>query len=65
MRDWARDRTREDAVAALTAAEIPAAPVRTYAEAARDPHVAERDMLQPTELEDGSRVPVTGPAVFE
>jgi formyl-CoA transferase len=35
--------------------------VRTYAEAARNPHVRERDMLQDTPVE-GGRVPLTGPA---
>ena len=43
-------------------AGIPAAGVRTYAEAARDPQVLERDMLQPIEQEDGKTVPITGPA---
>ena len=43
-------------------AGIPAAGVRSYAEAARDPHVLERDMLQPIEQEDGKTVPITGPA---
>jgi formyl-CoA transferase len=51
-----------EAVSALTAAGLPAAPVRTYAEAARDPAVAERDMLQPAVQADGSTAPLTGPA---
>ena len=29
--------------------------------AARDPHVLERDSLQPTQIEDGSTVPLPGP----
>jgi formyl-CoA transferase len=41
---------------------IPAAPVQTYAQAARDPHVLARDILQHTAHEDGTIVPITGPA---
>ena len=41
---------------------IPAGPVRTYAEAARDSHVRERDMLQDVAQEDGKVAPLTGPA---
>jgi crotonobetainyl-CoA:carnitine CoA-transferase CaiB-like acyl-CoA transferase len=44
--DWARTRSVESALAALIAAELPAAKVQTYGEAARDPAVLERDMLQ-------------------
>jgi formyl-CoA transferase len=36
--------------------------VNTYGDAARDPHVQERDILQPTRLEDGSTAPIVGPA---
>jgi len=59
--DWARERSVADAVATLTGASIPAAPVRSYAEAAADPHVRARDMLQPVER-GGARVPLIGPA---
>ncbi len=61
--DWLSERKREDAVKTLRDAGLPVAPVRTFGEAAQDPHVLERDMLQPTELQDGTTVPVTGPAV--
>ncbi|MBV8452748.1 MAG: CoA transferase, partial [Deltaproteobacteria bacterium] len=37
-------------------------PVRTYHQAALDPHVHEREMLQETEQEDGHSAPITGPA---
>ena len=48
---------------ALTAASIPAAPVRTYSQAARDPHVRERDMLQACVPPGGGpAIPLTGPA---
>ena len=43
-------------------AGIPAAPVRSYAEAAADPHLHARDMPQPTAQPGGTVVPVTGPA---
>jgi formyl-CoA transferase len=59
---WAAERSVADAVAALREISIPAAPVRTYTEAAADPHVRARDMLQEVPRPDGARVPVTGPA---
>ncbi len=59
---WAAERTVADAVSELGAASIPAAPVRSYGDAARDPHVLERDMLQAVTTSDGARIPVTGPA---
>jgi len=61
--DWLKDRSRVDALAELRAHGLPIAPVQTFTEAARDPHVIERDMLQPTGLSDGTTVPITGPAV--
>jgi formyl-CoA transferase len=60
--DWARTRTVESALAALIAAELPAAKVQTYAEAAHDPAVLARDMLQTAGGPGASDVPVTGPA---
>jgi crotonobetainyl-CoA:carnitine CoA-transferase CaiB-like acyl-CoA transferase len=59
--EWAAGLGVDEAIAALAEAGIPAAPVRTYAEAARDPHVAERDMLRVLPQEEGTPVPVTGP----
>jgi len=58
--DWAAERSVADAVEALGTASIPAAAVRSYAEAARDPHVRERDMLQVVER-GGVGVPLIGP----
>jgi formyl-CoA transferase len=58
---WAAERSAAAALTALAAAGIPAAPIRSYAEAARDPIVQAREMLQPTRQPDGSTVPVTGP----
>ncbi|HEV7535355.1 MAG TPA: CoA transferase, partial [Acidimicrobiia bacterium] len=43
-------------------AGLPVAPVRTYAEAASDPHVQARGMVQDVVHADGARIPVTGPA---
>ncbi|MFP6834546.1 MAG: CoA transferase [Pseudomonadales bacterium] len=60
---WLGDRTRVDAMAVLRASGLPIAPVQTFTEAAQDPHVIERDMLQPTVLPDGTTVPIIGPAV--
>jgi formyl-CoA transferase len=58
---WCAERSVAQAVDELAEAGVPAAPVRSYAEAARDPHVAARDMLQVVAQEDGTPVPVTGP----
>jgi formyl-CoA transferase len=58
---WAAERAVAGALAELAAADVPAAPVRTYAEAAQDPLVLARDMLQPTRQPEGSVVPLTGP----
>jgi formyl-CoA transferase len=61
LRDWLAERSVEEAEQALLAEGLPFARVRSYAEAARDPHVRERDMLQDTPVE-GGRAPLTGPA---
>ncbi len=63
MANWCAARTQQEAVAELRAAGLPIAPVNTYPQAAQDPHVLERDMLQPTKLQDGTMAPITGPAV--
>ena len=59
---FTRERALDDVVAALAEAGLPAAPVRTYADAARDPHLAEREMLQSVRQENGGEAPITGPA---
>jgi formyl-CoA transferase len=56
---WVRGQTRQQVVDRFAEVGIPAAAVRSYAEAARDPHVAERDMLQ--RVSEASP-PITGPA---
>jgi formyl-CoA transferase len=62
MRDWLADRRVEDVLEVMAEAAVPAAPVHTYAQAARDPHVLARDMLQQARSADGSTQPITGPA---
>jgi formyl-CoA transferase len=62
LRDWAATLDVAQALAALEEAGVPAAPVRSYAEAAADRAVLERDMLQTLEQPGGASVPVTGPA---
>jgi formyl-CoA transferase len=59
---WALERSVDAALATLNQAGLPAAPVRTYAEAAADPLTEARAMLQPTEQEEGTLAPITGPA---
>ena len=59
--DWCGRRTREEAINALVERGLPVAPVQTFVEAAKDPHVQERDMLQKIKIQ-GVDVPITGPA---
>jgi formyl-CoA transferase len=59
---WCAGRAVAEVVDCLTAAGLAVGPVRTFAEAAADPHVRERDMLQDTELSNGTHAPITGPA---
>jgi formyl-CoA transferase len=61
MAAWAAPLSSDEALAALVEAGVPAARVQSYAEAARSPHVAEREMLQPTSAA-GREIPVVGPA---
>ena len=60
--EWMAARTVADALEQFAAAGLPAAPVRSYAEAARDPLVREREMLQEVDVEGRRGVPVVGPA---
>jgi len=60
---WCADRDVADVMERLVAAGLPAAPIRTYAQTARDAHVLARDMLQTVTAADGSTLPITGPAV--
>ena len=59
---WCSEKTVEEVVEICAREAIACEPVHTYAEAARDPHVLERDMLQPTPQEGDARAPIVGPA---
>jgi formyl-CoA transferase len=60
--DWMARRSVAEAVDQWVAAGLPIAPVRSYEEAARDPHVREREMLQEVDVEGRRGVPIVGPA---
>ena len=59
---WVGQRSVDQAVEALSSAGVPVAPIRTYADAAADPHVDARDMLQTVAQPGGDEAPITGPA---
>jgi formyl-CoA transferase len=59
---WCAVRGTAAVVDAFSAIGLAVTRVNTYAEAAAEPHVAARDMLQSTRLRDGTEVPLTGPA---
>ena len=61
MADWFAGHEVAEVMTLFEAEGIPLAPVRTYAEAARDPHVADREMLQPTDVEGTPDLPIVGP----
>jgi formyl-CoA transferase len=58
---WAAEHMRDEAIAVLLKAGLAAGPVNTYNESAKDPHIIERDVLQPASIEDGSMAIHTGP----
>ena len=59
---WCAAHSVAEVTALWTEAGITVTRVQSYADASAHPHVAARDMLQPTTLVDGSTVPLTGPA---
>jgi formyl-CoA transferase len=59
---WCVDHTVAEVLEVCARESIACAPVNTYAQAARDPHVLAREMLQETVQEDGSIAPIVGPA---
>ena len=63
LRDYCAARTVAQVVARLVELGLAVTKVNTYAEMAREPHVASRDMLQAVTLANGQTVPLTGPAV--
>ncbi len=62
LADWCAQRNVADVVNAFDAQGLPAVRVNTYAQAAAEPHVADRDMLQRVILQDGTDLPIVGPA---
>ena len=64
LADWICQYTVAEVLSRFKTASIPAAAVRSYAEAASDAHVNARDMLQwmPRGENDAEAVPITGPA---
>jgi formyl-CoA transferase len=60
--EWCANQTVAEITAVLRDAGLPVTPVRTYAEAASDPHIRARGMLQDVVHADGSTQPITGPA---
>lgn len=51
---WTRGHARDEVLAILHAAEIPAGPIQSAADLARDPHVRARGMIEEVPLPDGS-----------
>ncbi len=59
---WCMTRSADEVIAQCVQAGLAVAPIRTYEQAARDPHILERDMLQDTPQANGVTIPITGPA---
>ena len=62
MAGWCRTRTVREVALKLTEIGLAVTKVNTFSEAAGHPQIKTRDMLQETELVDGSQIPLTGPA---
>ncbi len=58
---WCSERTVDEVIEICAREGIACEPVQSYAQAARDPHVLERDMMQQTPQEGGGLAPITGP----
>ncbi|OLT19101.1 carnitine dehydratase [Actinomadura sp. CNU-125] len=59
--DWCSARTVREVLSELSGRGLVVSAVRTFAEAAADPHVAARRTLVPTRLSDGTVVPLVAP----
>jgi formyl-CoA transferase len=62
LAEWCAGRGVAAVVELLEGAGLAVGEVRTFADAATDPHVLARDMLQETTLSDGTSAPIVGPA---
>jgi formyl-CoA transferase len=60
--DWCRERTTSAVIGVLERVEVTVAQMASFADAATDPHVLARDMLQETRLSNGTVAPIVGPA---
>lgn len=58
---WCGGRTAKEAVDNMVSIGLTVTRVNTFSEAAKNPNPKARDMLQMTELSDGTTVPLTGP----
>ena len=58
--NWTAERTVDEVLAALDAAQVPAGRIYTIADIAADPHYAARGMLQQVRMPDGSALAVPG-----
>ena len=59
---WLAERSRDEAIKILRDAGLAVGRVQTFVEVVEDPHVQERDMLQPVTHHDGTTVPIVGPS---
>jgi formyl-CoA transferase len=59
--DWCADHTLEDAIAQMAGAGLTVSRINTLADLPGDPHLIEREVFQPTTLEDGTVAPLIAP----
>lgn len=58
--DWAARHTVDEVLAMLDGADVPAGRIYTVADIAGDPHYHARGMIEPIELDDGTRLDLPG-----
>ncbi len=62
LASWCAQRSVGEVVDRFVAAGLAVTPVNSYADAAKEAHVRDRDMLQNVQLSNRQKVPITGPA---